>query len=84
MEIDVGSLRCVAPALGIPPNRHYDPSDAEDAALRLEWAKVLFRAGYRLRFPQVSKSIADTKDMPNTVAVGSGGTRLSEAGAADR
>ncbi|CAB1109770.1 unnamed protein product [Ectocarpus sp. CCAP 1310/34] len=58
MEIDVGSLRCVAPALGIPPNRHYDPSDAEDAALRLEWAKVLFRAGYRLRFPQETTGTA--------------------------
>lgn len=53
MEIDVGSLRCMAPSLGIPPHRHYDPSDVEDAALRLQWAKFLFRAGHRLRYPQV-------------------------------
>lgn len=52
MDIDVGSLRCMAPSLGIPAHRHYDPSDAEDAALRLEWAKLLFRSGYRLRYPQ--------------------------------
>lgn len=55
MEIDSTSLRCMAPSLGIPPHRHYDPSDLEDAALRLEWAKFLFRAGFRLRFSQVKK-----------------------------
>lgn len=55
MEIDVGSLRCMAPSLGIPPSRHYDPSDGEDAALRLDWAKFLFRAGYRLRYRQVRR-----------------------------
>lgn len=52
MDADVGSLRCTAPALGIPPGRHYDPTDMEDAALRMDWAKFLFRAGYRLRYPQ--------------------------------
>lgn len=46
----------MAPSLGIPPHRHYDPSDLEDAALRLEWAKFLFRAGFRLRFSQVKEN----------------------------
>ncbi|CAM9539146.1 unnamed protein product, partial [Laminaria digitata] len=58
MEIDVGSIRCMAPSLGIPPSRHYDPSDAEDAALRLDWARFLFRAGYRLRYPQETTGTA--------------------------
>lgn len=56
MDIDTGSLRCMTPSLGIPPHRHYDPSDQEDAGLRLEWAKFLFRAGYRLRYPQASEA----------------------------
>ncbi|CAM9991067.1 unnamed protein product [Scytosiphon promiscuus] len=58
MEIDVGSLRCMAPSLGIPSHRHYDPGDVEDSALRLDWAKILFRAGYRLRFPQETTGTA--------------------------
>lgn len=61
MEIDVGSLRCMAPSLGIPSHRHYDPTDVDDAALRLEWAKILFRAGYRLRFPQVRQAWSPCK-----------------------
>lgn len=48
----------MAPSLGIPPHRHYDPSDLQDAGLRLGWAKFLFRAGYRLRYPQASDTFS--------------------------
>ncbi|CAM9931959.1 unnamed protein product [Choristocarpus tenellus] len=54
--MDASSQHSMAPALGIPPIQHYDSQDRDDALLRLEWTKLLFCAGYRLRYTQETTS----------------------------